>query len=321
MKKIKIYGDTLKDQLIASRRDRLYSFIMAREAIRCTVVHGTRMVNEMRWNHQLGILETLVLGHAYLAAALMSANLKGGDRIGLQVECSGPIKGLSVEANAFGEVRGYLAQVPIPIEKPLESFDLTPFYGAGFLSVVKFPEDAKHPFTGKVMMEYGRLAKDLALYYLKSEQIPTAISLGVSFDKQGEVTGAGAMLLQAMPGAEDGVLVTLEEKMHALASMGEAVNQKGFPRDWMLESFGDYRPRLLDQRGVEFMCHCSRERIRMMIAMLKREDLDDLAANGPFPVEIRCHYCNSTFEFSQQDLLEIQKAAPDRRPRPDGSAA
>ena len=312
MKKVKLYGETIKDQLVASRRDRLYSFIMARETIRCTVVHGTRMVNEMRWNHNLGILETLVLGQAYLAAALMSANLKGGDRIGLQVDCSGAIKGLSVEANAFGEVRGYLARSPIPIEKPLESFDLSPFYGAGFLSVIKFPEDAKQPFTGKVMMEHGRLAKDLALYYLKSEQIPTAISLGVSFDKQGEVTGAGAMLIQALPGAEDGVLAELEEKMHALTSMGEAVNQKGFPEDWIQERFGPYQPRLLDQRGVEFMCHCSSDRIRTMLAMLKREDLADMAANGPFPVEIRCHYCNTVFDFSQQDLLEIQKEAMNR---------
>jgi molecular chaperone Hsp33 len=312
MKKIKIYGDTLKEQLLASRRDRLYSYLMAEETIRCAVIHGTRMVNEMRWNHELGVLETLVLGHAYLAAALMTASLKGGDRIGLQVECSGPIKGLSVEANAFGEVRGYLARVPIPIDKPLESFDLTPFYGAGFISVTKFPEDAKHPFTGKVMMEYGRLAKDLALYYFKSEQIPTAVSLGISFDKQGEVTGAGAMLLQAMPGAEEGVLAELEEKMQVLASMGDAVNGDGFPQDWIQESFGAYHPRLLDQRGVEFMCHCSHERLRTMMAMLKREDLADMVANGPFPAEIRCHYCNTVFEFSRQDLLSIQKKASAR---------
>ncbi len=312
MQKKKLYGNTLKEQIVASRRDRLSNFIMAGDTVRGVVINGTRMVNEMRWNHQLGILETLVLGHAYLGAALMSANLKGNDRIGLLVECSGPIKGLSVEANAYGEVRGYLKQVPIPIDKPLESFDLSPFFGAGFLSVTKYLEDAKHPFTGRVMMEYGRLAKDLALYHLKSEQIPTAINLGVSFDKQGEVTGAGAMMLQAMPGADDGVLAQLEAKMHALASMGEAVNQKDFPRKWIQENYGGYRPRLLDQRGVEFMCHCSRERIETMIAMLKQEDLAELAANGPFPVEIRCHYCNTAFEFSQQELRKIEKRTSSR---------
>ena len=72
------------------------------------------MVNEMRANHELGILETLVLGHAYIAAGLMSASLKGNDRLSLQVDCSGPIKGLVAETNAFGEVRGYLKQVPHP---------------------------------------------------------------------------------------------------------------------------------------------------------------------------------------------------------------
>ncbi|MBI5063770.1 MAG: Hsp33 family molecular chaperone HslO, partial [Desulfatitalea sp.] len=218
MKKKKIYGDTLKEQLKASNRDRLYHFILARDSIRGVALHATRMVNEMRWNHELGILETLALGHAYMAAALMSAQLKGNDRIRIGVDCSGPIKGLSVEANAFGEVRGYLDRVPIPIAKPLESFDLAPFFGAGFISVTKYLQDAKHPFTGKVMMEYGSLAKDLALYHLKSEQIPTAISLGILFDKEGEVQGAGGLLLQALPGADDDVLSQLEELVRGLPS-------------------------------------------------------------------------------------------------------
>jgi molecular chaperone Hsp33 len=311
MYKKKLYGETVKEQLIASRKDRLYNFMLCRGTVRGVVVNGTRMISEMRWNHELGILETLVLGHAYLGAALMSAGLKGNDRIGLQVECSGPVKGLSVEANAFGEVRGYLKQVPIAIDKPLTSFNLAPFFGAGFLSVTKYLEDAKQPFSGKVMMEYGRLAKDLALYHLKSEQIPTAINLGVSFDKQGVVTGAGAMMLQAMPGAEEGVLARLEEIVQELPSMGEAVNQDGFPHPWVQTYFGAYHPRMLDQRGVEFLCHCSRDRIITMLSMLKAQDLAEMAANGPFPVEIRCHYCHTVYGFSQKELMALR---PDVHP-------
>jgi molecular chaperone Hsp33 len=306
MKKKKIFGETLKEQLMASRRDRLYHYSLAQGTVRAVVINGTRMVNEMRWNHDLGLLETLVLGHAYLGCALMSANLKGNDRIGLQIECSGPIKGLSVEANAFGEVRGYLKQVPIAVEKPLESFNLAPFFGAGFLSVTKYLEDAKQPFCGKVMIEYGRLAKDLALYHLKSEQIPTAIDLGVSFDKLGEVSGAGALMIQALPGAADDLLIALEESVHALSSMGAAVASEDFPQAWIERNFGAFDPKLLDQRGVEFMCHCNRDRIRAMISMLKPEDIADMAANGPFPIEIRCHYCNTVFEFNQKELQEIR---------------
>ncbi len=306
MEKKKLYGDTLKAQLQASRRDRLYNFLMADGTIRGCVVNGTRMVNEMRWNHELGILETLALGHAYLGAALMSSNLKGSDRLGFQIECSGPIKGLSVEANAFGEVRGYLKQVPIPVDRPLESFDLSPFFGAGFLSVTRYLEDAKQPFTGKVMLEHGRLAKDLAVYHLKSEQIPTAFNLSVQFDRDGEVQGAGGLMLQAMPGAEDTVLSRVEKKVQALESIGTVVSDSAFPEQWLRLNFDDFNPRLLESRGVEFMCHCNIKRITRMISMLKLEDLEDMAENGPFPIEIRCHYCNTVYRFSREEMTGIK---------------
>jgi len=305
VKKTKLYGDTLKEQLQASRRDRLYNFLLADGTIRGCVVNGTRMVNEMRWNHELGILETLALGHAYLGAALMSSSLKGNDRLGLQIDCSGPIKGLSVEVNAFGEVRGYLKQVPIPIDHPLESFDLSPFFGAGFLSVARYLEDAKQPFTGKVMLEHGRLAKDLAVYHLKSEQVPTAFSLSVHFDREGEVQGAGGLMMQAMPGADDKVLSRMEENVQSLESIGAQVNAGGFPEQWIEDNFKGFGPKLLEDRGVEFMCHCSQERITRMISMLKIEDLEEMAANGPFPVEIRCHYCNTVFDFSKKKLTGL----------------
>ena len=114
MIKKKPYGMTLKDQLKAGAKDRLHNFLLAGGAIRGVIMHGTRMVNEMRANHELGILETLVLGRAYLGAGLMSADLKSIDRISLKIDCSGPIKGLVVEANAFGEIRGFLLENGFP---------------------------------------------------------------------------------------------------------------------------------------------------------------------------------------------------------------
>jgi molecular chaperone Hsp33 len=305
MKKVKLYGETLKEQLIASRRDRMHHFTLAGKSIRGVVLNGTRMVNEMRWNHELGILETLVLGHAYIGTALMSSGLKGNDRMGLQVECSGPIKGLSVEANAFGEIRGYLKRVPIPVDKPLESFDLSPFFGAGFLSVSKYLEDAKQPFHGKVMLEHGRLARDLAVYCLRSEQIPTAFSLSVVFDRRGDVTGAGGMMLQAMPGAEEAVLSEVEEIVESVDSIGHAVDGDDFPEGWLEKTFGGYDPGMLDSRGIEFMCHCNRKRIIAMLTMLNPEEIEEMAANGPFPIQIRCHYCNTVYDFSREEMKQI----------------
>lgn len=305
MQKKKPYGETLKEQLQASARDRLYNFILADGAIRGVILNGTRMVNEMRANHELGILETLVLGRAYLGAALMSADLKSDDRISLKFDCSGPIKGLVVEANAFGEVRGFLKRVPIPIDKPMESFDLSPFFGAGFLLVTKYLEDAKQPFTGQVMLKYGNIAKDLANYYLTSEQIPTAFNLSIKFDQQGHVTGAGGLFLQAMPQADDELTGGMEARVTALPSLGEVFTADQEPEALVLETFKDYSPHFLANRRIEFMCHCNRERVRNLLTLLPIEDLRDIRDKGPFPVEINCHYCSTPYEFTKEDIATI----------------
>ena len=305
MQKKKPYGDTLKEQLLAGARDRLYNFLLSDGAVRGVIMNGTRMVNEMRANHNLGILETLVLGRAYLGAGLMSASLKGNDRIAVKFDCSGPIKGLVIEANAFGEVRGFLKNIPIPIEKPLEDFDLSPFFGAGFLSVTKCLEDAKHPFTGKVMLKYGNIAQDLANYYLTSEQIPTAFNLSIKFDRQGQVTGAGAVFLQAMPRAGEDLAASLEERVINLPSLGEVFTEEYDPATLIDENFGEYSPRILAGHRIEFMCHCNRSRVRSLLMLLPVADLKDIRDNGPFPLEMRCHFCNTPYHFTEKDILQI----------------
>jgi molecular chaperone Hsp33 len=298
-------GESLKERLLAGAKDRLYNFLLAGGAVRGAILHGTRMINEMRANHQLGILETLVLGRAYLGAGLMATNLKGGDSISLKIECTGPIKGLTVEANAFGEVRGFLKNVPIPLDKPMENFDLAPFFGTGFLSVIRYLEDAKQPFTGKVALKFGNIAQDLAHYYLTSEQIPSAFNLSMKYDKAGEVTGAGGLFLQAMPQADDDLAAELEERVRALPSLGDVFGEGQQPQDLIQEIFQKYTPHFLASKRIDFMCHCSQEKLRRILAMLPVDELKDIRDHGPFPLEMRCHYCNTFYYFSKEDIQAI----------------
>ncbi|MCK5485664.1 MAG: Hsp33 family molecular chaperone HslO, partial [Desulfobacterales bacterium] len=291
MIKKNIEGESLKERLLASAKDRLYNFLLADGAIRGAILHGSRLLKEMRANHELGILETLVLGRAYLGAGLMSANLKGTDSTSLKIECSGPIKGLTVEVNAFGEVRGFLKNIPIPMDKPMADFNLAPFFGAGFLSVIRYLEDAKQPFTGKVTLKYGNIAQDLANYFLTSEQIPTAFNLSIKYDKKGDVTGAGGLFLQAMPGADDPLTAELEELVIKFPSLGEVFAKGQEPEALIQEVFQKYTPLFLANKRIEFMCHCSPERLRTILTMLPEDELRDIRDNGPFPLEMRCHYC------------------------------
>ncbi|MBU1537483.1 Hsp33 family molecular chaperone HslO, partial [Myxococcota bacterium] len=240
MEKISTTTFTTKELLKMRQRDKIHHFLLADGKVRGAFVNGTLMVKEMRLNFGHGILETYVLGQAYLAAALLSANLKGNDRLSLAIDCTGPIKGLSVEVTATGEVRGHLKARSIPLEKPLESFDISPFLGAGFLTVTKYLEDAKQPYEGKVPIMHGSMAKDLADYFLSSEQTPSAFALSIQFDADGEVTGAGGLFLQAMPDAEPTLVEDLEKMVEALPSIGGFLCETPDPVDFLTTNFANF---------------------------------------------------------------------------------
>ena len=299
------YGTTLKEQLKANAKDRITNFTLADGRIRGVLVHATRMVNEMRGNHELGILETLALGHAYIATSLLSANLKGRDRVALKVECSGPIKGIQTEANSFGEIRGYLSQNPIPLENPLESFDLAPFFGAGFLTVTKTIEGMKQPFSGQVALEYGNLAQDLAHYFVSSEQTPTATSLSVHFDNDGNVIGAGGLFLQAFPDATDEDIERLEAEIASLGSIGEHFANDIPAEDLVNEKFASLSPKILGGHRIEFYCRCEKKQMVEFMTGLPDAELSDIHENGPFPLVVTCHNCNSAYSFDQAEIAAI----------------
>lgn len=315
MIKKKIPGLSKKQQLEARAKNRLHNFMLENGQIRGAVIHGTHMIKEMRINHELGILETLALGHAYLGISLMTANLKErGDQIAFKIECSGPIKGLSVEANAFGEVRGYLKNNAIPIEKPLESFDLAPFFGEGFLMVTRFPEYAKHPYVGHVKLVYGSIAKDLANYFSSSEQAPTAFHLSVKFDPEGVVTGGGGLMLQAMPGTDHKRIDRLEHLMHNLSSIGGAFSVDQPAEEYILKHFHSFSPKFLGSRRMEFFCRCRKVTISQVVTKLPKQTLEDMFHKGPFPVEIRCHNCNTVYQFDKEEIEKFLKNSQQGKP-------
>jgi molecular chaperone Hsp33 len=298
-------GESLRSRLEQSVKDRLYHFLLDYGAVRGALLHAGRLVGEMRANHELGPLETLVLGHAYVGAALMSVNLKGDDRLKLQVHCSGPARGLSVESNAFGEVRGYLAEVPIPVREPVDPADLSPLFAEGVLTVTRFLAGARQSFSGQVALEGRGLAENLTHYFLTSEQAGSFFQLSVRLDPHGELQGAGGLFLQLLPGAERASVDRLEELSAGLPSVGAAF-AAGLPAEELLaEWFAPMNPLLLGSRRVAFMCHCSAQRFGRFLGALPREELADMLEKGPFPVETTCSNCNSRYYFTRAQIERL----------------
>ena len=303
-----IYGGKIKAQLRAASKDRLYRFMLADGKIRGAIVHATRMVSEMQANHDLDTLpcETLILGQAYIAGALLTANLKGKDRVGLQIQCSGPIKGLDVEANVFGEVRGFLKNVDFTTNQGKELENLSSLFGAGFLTITKYLEEAKRPYSGKVMLEYGSIAEDLANYFLQSEQTPTAFVLSVYFDDAGKVAGAGGLFFQAMPGAGEGDLMAAEAMVRKISSLGQLLAEGHEPETLILEQFKGLNPIPLGNHRVEFFCRCSEDNMKNHLACLPKSDIQEILTNGPFPLEVRCHHCNTVYAFDRDAIKALR---------------
>lgn len=308
-----IYGQSLREQLEASQKDKLYQFLLGEGTVRGVLLHATKLVNEMQANHETGIWETLILGYAYLGALLLASSLKGQERLLFKLSCTGPLVGLEVEANSFGEVRGYLKARQLPALGNLtcqNKIDLKPFWEEGSLRVIRYLEKAKAPFEGQVELTSGSFALNLAYYLLQSEQTPSACSLSIHLGKNGEVLGAGGLLIQALPGATAATLKDLEKTVEELPSIGQEFAAGTSAQAFILSYLAKYCPEVLSERRVAFMCHCSQERFKSYLKALGKEELAKLVAEGPFPLRLTCYNCNTTYEYSQADLGKLLNETP-----------
>ena len=302
MIKPELHDPVSLERLARLPADGMTVFTLEGDSVRGTLVNATAMITLAREAHGLGILETLVLGKAYLAMALLSSTLKGADRLALKAEGDGPAQGFSVDCDAAGNVRGRLYANPFELDGPPESLDTGPLLGKGQLTLVRYPEGRTEPVSGSVAMRTGRLAEDLAYFYHLSEQTRTSFSLGIHFDAEGRVAGAGGLFLQALPGASAEALDRVERLVYGLPALGETFATGAGRMDVALRSFPFFDLNLLDERRVEFHCPCAKGRLAAFLGSLPEDELADAAENGPFPLEVKCHNCGSAYGFSQKEL-------------------
>lgn len=302
--------------------DKLRIFTMADGRVRGALFHGTRFVNQIRAQHKLGILETYILGQASLCAALTIPMMKDKEHLAIKFEGDGPAQGYCIEADSTGYVRGYLFNENIALEKPLESWDLKPFLGGGTFSFSRAHKDDKLPQMSSVYADNGNIAKDFASYFAQSEQINTAFNSSIQFDKNGNVTGAGAMYLQIMPKTggtkipgsqldshaeeteEDKILLQkIENAFTACPSLGLLYSEKEVDsEDIILGLFREFNPLITMKRDIVFDCPCNKEFFINHIRNLPKDQLDDIKKNGPNPLEITCRNCGSVYKIDTGEL-------------------
>lgn len=279
----------------------------ANNQIRAFAITSKDLVEEARKRHNTSPVITAGLGRLLSGAAMMGAMMKGDeDLLTLQIKCGGPVQGLTATADAKGNVKGY-AEVPdvmLP-PNPQGKLDVGGALGLGILNVIK-DMGLKEPYAGQVALQTGEIAEDLTYYFATSEQIPSAVGLGVLMNKNNTVRQAGGFIIQLMPFTSDEIIEKLEKRIAEIDSVTMMLERGLTPEGILEEILGDFGLEITDKIPAAFVCDCSKERVSRALSTLSKKDLDDIINDGE-SIEVKCQFCNKAYEFSVEELKELRK--------------
>ncbi len=275
-------------------------------AFACTTKETVEVSREA---HNTSPVMTAALGRLLSAGLMMGAMLKGeNDILTLRVEGNGPAKGMLVTANSKGNVKGY-AMEPQIILPPNEDgkLDVGGAIGSGNLQVIK-DMGLKEPYTGKTELISGEIAEDLTYYFANSEQVPSAVGLGVLMNRENTVKQAGGFIVQLMPHAEEETIQILENNILKIQSVTQMLDAGKTPEEILEMVLGELGLDVLDKSEVSYQCDCSKKRVEKALISVGEKDLQEMIADGK-EIEVNCHFCNKNYMFSIEELKEmVQKA-------------
>ena len=275
--------------------------------IRAFAIDSRTIVETARTKHDTSPVVTAALGRLLSAGAMMGMMMKGEkDLLTLQIKCSGPVKGLTVTADSRGHVKGF-ADVPQVMLPPNAKgkLDVGGALDLGVLSVIK-DLGMKEPYVGQTELKTGEIGDDLTYFFASSEQTPSSVGLGVLMERNNTVKQAGGFILQLMPFASEEVVDRLEKKLKSIESVTSYLDRGFTPEQLLEELIGEFGVEFLERAEASFSCNCSKERVEKAIVSIGRKELNEMVQEGK-PIEVKCHFCNTAYEFTAEDLKNIVK--------------
>lgn len=257
---------------------------------------------------------TAALGRLLTGGAMMGAMCKNEkDVLTLQIRCDGPIGGLVVTADASANVKGYVLYPGVELPpKANGKLDVGGALGSGILYVIK-DIGLKEPYIGQTELVTGEIAEDITRYFAVSEQVPTAVALGVLVDRDDSVKQAGGFIIQMLPEDSmseeerirmEAMIDVLESRLAAFASVTSLMEEGMTPEQMMEALFQDYDMVIHDRIDTRYFCDCSRERVENAIASLGKRELQEMIDEKK-PIEVNCQFCNKHYSFGVDDLKQL----------------
>lgn len=288
------------------------------------LIHGTAADGSMRFmaaitdglvaeairRHRTSPTVSAALGRTLTGTLLLGAGLKEFDRLTVKIECRGAVEGIVAEATADGKARGYVKnpQAELP-PKDNGKFDVSGVIGEGMFYVIRESgfEIGLHrePYVGSVPLVSGEIAEDFAYYLAKSEQIPSAVLLGVLLQNvEPFVKASGGVMIQMMPGANEHIITMIEDTIRRAPHLTSVINEGADARDLVKMALGEIDFEILEEKKIEFSCNCSLERAVSLISSLGREEIAGMLAEDK-GAKMTCGFCNEIYTLNESDLQRI----------------
>ena len=277
--------------------------------IRAFAATSKELVQQAVEIHHLSPVAAAALGRTLTAGTIMGSMMKNEkDVLTIIFNGDGPIGGITVTADAAGHVKGYVKNPDVMLPPSAKGkLDVGGAVGHGLLRVIR-DTGLKEPYVGETAIITGEIAEDLTAYYLESEQIPSAMGLGVLMNHDNTVREAGGFMIQLMPFAPDDVIDRLEERLSKMTSVTELLKNGGTPESILGDILEGMDFELLDTIPISYHCDCTRSRVTKALIAIGSGEIEDMIREGK-PVSLGCQFCGKNYEFNVDDLKVILEAA------------
>lgn len=287
-------------------KDQLVKALVLENRVRVYVDRTTDMVQEAKERFDLYPTACAALGRVLSVGSIMGAMLKSDkEMLTITINGHGPIGSIVVDAYANGNVRGFVSNPHVEDAFKAEGkLDVGAVVGTnGTLSVTK-DLDMEDNFKGTVELVSGEIGEDFAYYFAMSEQTPTAVSVGVLIGTDGNVTSAGALVIQMLPDATDTDISIVEHVLEGLKPMSTIIQEYDDTNldQLVKDMFEDAN--ILETRDIKFSCPCSKERTESVLMTLPKEEIQAMIDDN-HGAEVTCNFCNEHYNFSEDDLKEV----------------
>ena len=283
--------------------DQIIRMIAKDAPVKASAICGRDLVERARNIHTLLPVATAALGRSLMAASLMGDALKEEKgALTLQIKGGGPLGTVLAVSDSEGNVRGYVQNPHVELmEKEPGKLDVGAAVGVdGTLTVLK-DIGLKEPYVGSIGLFTGEIADDVAMYFVESEQIPTACALGVLVGVDQSVTSAGGYLIQLLPGAGEDVIEKIEAGVRRVGPVSRAMENGMDPEAVLRAVLSDFDMEVLETHPVEYRCYCSRDRVSRALISMGREEMQAMI-DEQGSAELTCQFCDRVYSFTQEEL-------------------